>query len=172
MDFARPVLLFIVGVIGGLISVSLLIALILLSLTALIDVKQLDSRIYPKICRIVGIVVLVFALFTPFRYVSSIGIFLSAWWTIQLFDFVQIYKLEQLAANSALSFIFWCFREKRKTDYTIMILADIFLFSIIPAVFTMVLNSESESLVDGVKSHVPLQKYLRRIGSFINDNCP
>lgn len=173
MDFFKPVLDFLVGFIGGAILIVILIVAFLMSLQALFDLLQENRIFFKRLSRFIGVLVVVFALFLPFRQMTFYPLFLAFWWLLILFDAIPFYVLIQGCVNAVLSFAYWTNYIARNEGSTFQVIGDFSIFVMVPIAFGAVnLSKDTEHLTGRSKSKnigplIPLGSWLHKLSTFV-----
>ena len=172
-SFMLPILNFCVSIVGGAFATIFVVAALLLSLHALLEIADSYRSLFLKFTRILGIIEVVSGIFLPFRDISFIGTLICIAWCIILFDSVPYYQVFQLAGIALITIIFWATRET-DSDYIFFgVIGDWTIFVLLPIVSQTVKLSRSVDLVINKTGNklsdirIPLDLWLRKLHNFI-----
>jgi hypothetical protein len=175
----RPVLDFLVFLLGGAIVLSLVILGILLSLTALLSLCNERSFLFYRVSRFLGFAIAIFTLTFPFRSVSIFGMLLSVIWAALLIrlQFAKSKDFWTAAVVFIASLVFWFSAPGARNTALDFIIGDLMIFAFLPFAFALVHASRGSDRLIGDRNHskgplVPLSAGIAALADLLASVFP
>ena len=155
---------------GSVLTIYLFLAGTICSIYGLIQFSAENRIFFKRLCRIVGVIVVIFGLLLPFRDISFVGTLLCFWWGSFLFHLIKKYEFYQGIGSIICNLIFWVYHLKHQQNISFLQNAgDIIIFVILPSVFVLVCLTPRNALLDLSEGpSIPLDRWISKLGNFIS----
>lgn len=176
-QFATSLFNGLITIAGGIFTIVFSFTGILCAINALIKISIENRLFFQRICRLVGIIVLVFGFLLPFRHISLFGTILCCWWCSLLFQAVKEFQFYQGISAIVVSLIFWI-NVTTNEKSLIQNVADSVIFIVLPSVFMLVILSRRGNLLGdqtGTSNNqpvIPLESWFSKLGIFVRKVIP